>query len=77
MADGGLSDGNGVLEPGERVLVEPSWKNISGGVLNLTGTASSFTGPVGAAYTLNDSTADYGSIAAGATNNCGTATGNC
>jgi hypothetical protein len=76
VADGGLSDGNGVFEPGESVLVEPSWKNVSGGVLNLSGTGSNFTGPSGATYTLNDSTADYGSIGAGATNNC-VVTGNC
>ena len=35
--------------------------------LALTGTASAFTGPAGATYTLLDSTTDYGTIAAGAT----------
>jgi len=77
VANGGLSDGNGVFEPGERVLVEPSWKNVSGGTINLTGVASAYTGPGGASYTLNDASADYGSITSGATSNCGTATGNC
>ena len=76
-ANGGLSDGNGVLEPGETVKVQPSWKNLSGAPLVLTGAASAFTGPAGPSYTLGDSASDYGSIAAGATNNCATATGNC
>ena len=76
VANGGLSDGNSIFEPGESVLVEPSWKNNTAGPLSLSGTASAFTGPAGPAYTLNDSAADYGSIAAGATNNC-TTTGNC
>jgi hypothetical protein len=76
VANGGLSDGNGVFEPGERVFVRPSWKNAGGGPLNLSGTASLFSGPAGATYTLNDSAADYGSIASGATTNCAT-TGNC
>jgi len=76
-ADGGLSDGNGVLEPGESVFVRPSWKNVSSDGISLTGTASSFTGPAGPVYTLKDSTADYGLVASGATSNCSSATGNC
>ena len=76
-ADGASSDGNGILEPGESVFVRPSWKNQTGGTIDLTGVASNYTGPVGPVYTLKDSTADYGSVAAGATNNCATATGNC
>jgi hypothetical protein len=76
VANGVLSDGNGVFEPGERVLVEPSWRNYSGGPLSLSGTGSNFTGPSGATYTLNDAFADYGSIGTGATKNCA-ATGNC
>ncbi len=77
VVDGGLSNGNGIFEPGERVLIQPSWKNLSGILLSLLGTASNFTGPAGPTYTLNDSNADYGLIASGATSNCGTATGNC
>jgi hypothetical protein len=76
-ANGGLSDGNGVLEPGETVKVQPSLKNLGGSPLSVTGTASAFTGPPGASYTLSDFASDYGSIPAGATNNCATATGNC
>ena len=36
-----------------------------------------FTGPAGPVYTLNDDTAGYGSIPAGGTDDCFTATGNC
>ena len=64
---GTVSNVNGVLEPGETVLVNPAWKNISASPLALTGTASAFTGPAGATYSLLDSTADYGTIAPGAT----------
>ena len=71
------ANGNGVLEPGETVIVVPSWKNVSGAPLPLTGAASAFTGPSGAAYTLTDATASYGTIADGASIDCKTATGNC
>jgi hypothetical protein len=62
-----ISNVNSVLEPGETVLVNPSWKNISGSPLALTGTASAFTGPAGATYSLLDSSAGYGTIAPGST----------
>ncbi|HKF42497.1 MAG TPA: Ig-like domain repeat protein [Thermoanaerobaculia bacterium] len=75
-ASGLLSNGNGVLEPGERVLVRPSWKNVSGTLLALAGAATAWTGP-GATYAVYDTAADYGSITGGATADCGTATGNC
>ncbi|HEV8117614.1 MAG TPA: PKD domain-containing protein, partial [Thermoanaerobaculia bacterium] len=71
------SNGNGILEPGETVFVRPSWKNLGGSPLPLTGTASGATGPPGAVYYFNDSSADYGSIGAGATTDCATATANC
>ena len=32
------SDGNGVLEPGRRVAVRPSWRNVNGGAQTFTGT---------------------------------------
>ncbi|HKF42493.1 MAG TPA: S-layer homology domain-containing protein, partial [Thermoanaerobaculia bacterium] len=71
------SNGNGILEPGERVFVQPAYKNVSGSsVAGLTGSASNFTGPAGASYTINDTSAGYGTISPGATNNC-TATANC
>ena len=75
-ANAGLSDGNGILEPGETAVVAPSWKNAAGSSVAFTGTASAFSGPAGAAYGLVDSSADYGAVAAGATGGC-LATGNC
>ena len=59
----GLSDGNGILEPGESVIVNPSWKNVSGDPINLSGATSDYTGPAGPVYSLQDATADYGSLA--------------
>ena len=61
---------NKVFEPGETVLVQPAYFNGSSSSLTLSGTASNFTGPAGAAYTLDDATASYGSIASNTTNNC-------
>ena len=61
---------NKVFEPGETVIVEPGYFNGSSSPLLLSGTASNFTGPAGAAYTLTDATASYGSIASNTTNNC-------
>jgi len=77
VPDGTSSDGNGIFEPGETVFIRPSWKNVSVGTIGLTGTASNFTGPAGPVYTLTDSSAAYGLVAPGATNNCGSATGDC
>jgi outer membrane protein assembly factor BamB len=74
---GTVSNVNGILEPGETVAVEPGWRNVTAAGLVLTGTAASLTGPAGATYAINDSTAAYGSIAAGASADCLTATGNC
>jgi hypothetical protein len=74
--NGALSNGNGVLEPGERVFLRPAWKNVSGALLALAGAATSWTGP-GATYAAYDTAADYGAIATGATADCGAATGNC
>ncbi|MGE5279084.1 MAG: S-layer homology domain-containing protein [Acidobacteriota bacterium] len=73
------SNGNGVLEPGETVSVEPSWTNRlqTGSPLAITATASALTGPPGGAYTLDDTSADYGSVGFGASADCRTATANC
>ncbi len=76
-ASGGASNVNGVLEPGETVVVEPGWTNSGGTPLTFTGAAPAFNGPAGATYGLDDATADYGSIAAGASANCFGATGDC
>ena len=62
--------GNGVLEPGESALVATAWANQGESSLALTGIASSFTGPAGANYTLDDAIADYGVVAAGGTGSC-------
>ncbi len=56
---------NGVLEPGETVSVATAWVNDSADPVTLNGTASNFTGPAGATYTLNDGAAAYGTIAGG------------
>ena len=69
--------GNGILEPGETVSFVPTWKNLSGASLTLTGSASGFTGPPGATYSLTDATASYGTVPNGASADCQTATNNC
>ena len=69
---------NGVLEPGETVVVQPGYFNGNSNALaGLTGTASNFTGPSGATYTLTDGTASYGTIAPNATSDCFSAGGDC
>ena len=70
--------GNRVLEPNEpNVTVAPTWRNDSTvAIAALTGTATNFTGPAGAVYTLNDATASYGALAPGDTVSC-LSTGNC
>ncbi|HET8643980.1 MAG TPA: S-layer homology domain-containing protein [Vicinamibacteria bacterium] len=66
------SAGNRVMDPAETVVVAPSWRNdASVAQNNVTGTFSGFAGPAGGTYTINDATAAYGSIAAGATATCG------
>ena len=74
---GTSSNLNLVLEPGETVRVEPAWRNTGTVSLAISGAASSYSGPAGAVYTLADASADYGTVAAGATASCGDATGDC
>jgi hypothetical protein len=64
--------GNGVLQPNETaVVVAPSWRNPNGAATaNVTGVLSNFTGPTGPTYTIVDSAASYGTIAANATQQC-------
>ena len=76
-ATGSISNTNGVLEPGETVQVAPSWKNTLTDPQTFTGTASGITGPTGPTYTINDSSADYGTVNAGAIGDCNSATGDC
>jgi hypothetical protein len=63
--------GNGVLEPGETVIVAPAWRNVNGGPLAFTGAASQLTGPPGATYTLTDAAASYGTVANATIGSCG------
>lgn len=77
VAGSGVSDVNGVFEPGERVVVSPTWGNPSGGPAALAGSLSAF-GPVsvsGGTYSIADAAASYGTIAAGGTAACAGATG--
>ncbi|MET0620047.1 MAG: hypothetical protein ABW056_07200 [Thermoanaerobaculia bacterium] len=75
---GGASNVNGVLEPGERVTLDPSWgARAFAAPLDLEGTASNMTGPPGPTYTIDDDTADYGSNITYSGIDCFTATGNC
>ncbi len=86
-ASAGTSNVNGVIETGERVVVDPAYLNLSGLPYPLAGTASNFTGPAGPVYTIHDASADYGAISGSApvpsnpsgstTANCFTATANC
>jgi hypothetical protein len=75
--NGTVSNVNGLLEPGESILIEPSWHNGGTGSLTLAGTATAFTGPSGASYTLADGSASYGTIVSGSDANCYDVTSNC
>ena len=70
------ASGNRVFEPGESVTVAPAWHNGTGATATVTGTAGTFTGPGGSLYAIVDGTADYGTVAPGATASCAS-TGNC
>jgi hypothetical protein len=64
--------GNGVLETGESVDVEPSWKNVNGATQTFDGVGSNFSGPAaaGVSYLLPDADAVYGSVPDGTTAQC-------
>jgi hypothetical protein len=55
--------GNRVWEPGETVVVAPSWRNLNGAPQTFAGTLTGLTGPAGATYTLNDGAGNYGTVA--------------
>ncbi len=71
----GNSDANGMLEPGETVVVEPSWRNQPTGrtgeyycrTVTESGSATSLQGPINGDYVIGDGAAWYGPIAANAT----------
>jgi hypothetical protein len=75
-AYGTSSNLNQVFEPGEAVHFAPAWTNVSTGTLSPTASLSGFTGPPGASYTINNGTADYGSVPSVGTASCDD-TGNC
>lgn len=64
------SNQNSVLEPGETVIVVPTWHNPGTGAVAATGAASDAAGPPGASYTLVDTAADYGTVAPGESASC-------
>ncbi len=74
---GAPSNENGVLEPGETVVVAPSWENSPATSGALAGSASAFVGPAGAACTIADGLAAYGTPAFGQAADCWSATGDC
>jgi streptogramin lyase len=74
---GSSSNANGILEAGETVQVAPHWTNTLVTSQALTGAASNLTGPAGPTYTINDSSADYGTVAAESSADCNGATGDC
>ncbi len=73
----GGANQNGVLEPGETVVAEPSWENPPSGSALLAGVASAFGGPAGASYAIADGGAAYGAPVFGAPSSCFEAAGDC
>jgi len=66
----GTSDLNGVLEPLEAVVVEPTWINATSSFVALNGTVSNLTGLPGPTYTLLDSAGSYGIVSPNALGSC-------
>ena len=58
-ASGSVSNMNGVMDPGEAVLVEPTYGNGNVFTVNFSVSASNLTGPAGAIYSILDSSASY------------------
>ena len=73
----GSSNVNGMLEPGESVMLEPQWTNQGGSSVALNGAMTVSQVPPWAQVTLLQSTADYGTVAPGATTSCYDATSTC
>ena len=74
---GPSSNQNGILDPGETVVVEPAWENAPSASATLTGVASGLAGPGGATYAITDPSAAYGAPASGQPANCHDAGGDC
>ena len=62
--------GNRVWEPGETVMVAPSWRNSNGAAQTFGAALSALTGPPGATYAITDAAASYGTVPDGATSPC-------
>jgi hypothetical protein len=62
--------GNGVFQPGETVIMAPTWRNTGAAAITLTGATTSHTGPPGGTYSNPDAAAAYGVIAAGGQSMC-------
>jgi hypothetical protein len=62
--------GNGVLEPGESVDLDPYYYNESNSALILTGEVSDLDGPPGTVFHAVDGIADLGTISPGALGGC-------
>jgi len=73
----GNSNLNDVLEVGEDVNVEYGFRNWTPDPMTLTGTASSFRGPLSLTYSIPDSSADWGTIGSAGNADCFQATGDC
>ena len=68
-------NGNRVFEPGETVIVRPSWRNVFGGALFLEAGATQFSGPGAATYTIADNAAGYGNVQPNTVAECGPGSG--
>ena len=64
------ASGNGIWEPGEIATIQPTWTSGSDVPVSLTGDSSNFAGPSGTAYSNPDTSADYGTVGAGASATC-------
>lgn len=62
--------GNGIWEPGESVILRPSWFNPSTQAAQDSGTVAFFGGPAGGEYVLTDAASSYPSFPAGGTGSC-------
>ena len=71
-----LGNLSSVIEPGESVRVETAWVNQGESAVTILGTATDFSGPAGATYTLDDATAEYPTTDPGGTGPCNS-TGDC
>ena len=65
-----VDGGNDILEVPDNFALHTTWRNVSGAPRTFQGQGSEFTGPAGLVYTLGSSTADYGTVADGATSTC-------